>query len=51
MHDELTKEEEAMKKELVKESELRKEQINSLQQYKRRNNIRVLGLDFDNKYN
>ena len=44
------KENEIIKKELQTESKLRNEQINNLEQYGRRNNIRVSGLDFDYKY-
>ena len=46
LQDENTK----LKNEIKSETESRKEQINSLEQYGRRNNIRVSGLDFDNKY-
>ena len=46
LQDENTK----LKNEIKSETESRKEQINSLEQYGRRNNIRVSGLDFDSKY-
>ena len=47
---ELNEQNNKLKIELEKESEIRKEQNNSLEQYGRRNNIRVSGLDFDNRH-
>ena len=46
LNDENTK----LKKELKSEIDTRKEKMNELEQYGRRNNVRLSGLDFDNKH-
>ena len=49
-NNELKEENKNIKIEIDKEIATRKDHINNLEQYGRRNNIRVSGLDFDNKF-